>query len=162
MEEWRDIEGYEGLYQVSNEGRVRNISKNPYKMMKPHYNQRGYCQVALSKNNKYIMAAIHRLVAKAFIPNPSNLPQVNHKDEKKDNNIVENLEWCDNKYNSRYGTRGERIGEKHRGVKFSEERKMKMRGENHPFFGKHHTLESKMKMSANRKRKHHSEETKVK
>lgn len=162
MEEWRDIEGYEGIYQVSNEGRVRNISKNPYKMMKPHCNQRGYCQVTLSKNNKYIMAAIHRLVAKAFIPNPSNLPQVNHKDEKKDNNIVENLEWCDNKYNSNYGTRGERIGEKLKGIKFSEERKIKMRGENHPFFGKHHTLESKLKISSNRKLKHHSEETKEK
>lgn len=162
MEQWKDIENYEGLYQVSDEGRVRNISKNPYKLMKPHYNQRGYLLVALSKNGLPLHKLVHRLVAEAFIPNPNNLPQVNHKDEKKDNNQVLNLEWCDNKYNSRYGTRGGRIGEKLRGIKFSEERKIKMRGENHPFFGKHHTLESKIKISASRKGKHHSEETKEK
>lgn len=151
MEEWRDVEGYEGIYQVSSGGRVKSMRRLKKsrgsgftevneKFIKLHLNQRGYCQAPLCKDNVVRMLAVHRLVAKAFIPNPDNLPQVNHRDECKTNNTVwfnedgtvdlekSNLEWCDNKYNSRYGTRGQRIGDKLRGVQFSDERKEKMKG----------------------------------
>ena len=106
MEEiWKDIPGYEGLYQVSNLGNVKSISwkntgaaKNLW--LKPH--NKGYYQVELVKNKVKKTYVVHRLVALAFIPNPQNLPVINHKDENKKNNRVENLEWCDFKYNNRY------------------------------------------------------------
>lgn len=106
MEEiWKDIVGYEGLYQVSNIGNVRSLNwkncgyaKNLW--LKPH--NKGYYQVELVKNKKKKTFVVHRLVSIAFIPNPENLPCVNHKDENKQNNCVENLEWCDYKYNNRY------------------------------------------------------------
>ena len=109
---WKAIAGYEGLYEVSNFGRVRSIeryrkSKNgsvaPVKSryLKPKIN-RGYYMYSLSKNAKLHFHNAHRLVAEAFIPNPLNLPQINHKDEDKLNNFVENLEWCDASYNTRY------------------------------------------------------------
>lgn len=112
MEEWRDIPGYEGIYQVSNLGRVRSLDRKVHhwkggfslikgRILTPNkQNTKGYYRVKL--DNKY--RAVHRLVAMAFIPNPDNLPQVNHKDENKLNNNVNNLEWCDNKYNTNYGT----------------------------------------------------------
>ena len=139
MEQWKDIDGYEGLYQVSSEGRIKSlrrykksrgdgITEIGEKLMKLHLNQRGYCQVPLCKDNMVRMFAVHRLVAQAFIPNPDNLPQVNHKNEDKTLNTVENLEWCTNEYNSRYGTRGQRIGDKLRGVQFSDERREKLKG----------------------------------
>ena len=108
MEEiWKDIEGYEGLYQVSNMGRVRSLKYKNERILKPR-KQSGYYKVLLY-NNETREYLIHRLVANAFIPNPDNLPQVNHKDEDKANNCVSNLEWCTQKYNSSYGTRGKRI-----------------------------------------------------
>lgn len=103
---WRDIPGYKGLYQVSNIGRVRNKHKNL--ILIPGKSSRGYLLVCLCKNGIQKTFKVHRLVATAFIPNPDNLPQVNHKDENKLNNNLENLEWCDAKYNSNYGTRNER------------------------------------------------------
>ena len=121
MEEiWKDIEGYEGRYQVSNLGRVRSLDQtyiqpNPHngtlqkvtrkgKILKQSLCKPGYLFVELSAGNKeYTHHDIHRLVAKAFIPNPENLEMVNHKDEDKTNNCVWNLEWCSNKYNSHYG-----------------------------------------------------------
>lgn len=107
---WRPIEGYES-YQVSNLGRVKNLRGW---LMKPFSNKKGYLLMHLSKNNKSKFMQLHRLVASAFIPNPENLPQVNHKDEDKTNNTVfinldgsvnnakSNLEWCDCSYNMRY------------------------------------------------------------
>ena len=71
----------------------------------------GYLQVHLSKNGKHYAKSIHRLVAQTFIPNPNNYSQVNHKDEKRDNNNVENLEWCNCKYNNNYGNRNKKISE---------------------------------------------------
>ena len=112
-EEWRDIEGYEGLYQVSNLGRVRSLNCRGHKgcigILTPRLDGKGYEMVALYKEGKARNTKVHRLVAQAFIPNPNNYPQVNHKDEDKTNNNVDNLEWCTNEYNHNYGTRNERV-----------------------------------------------------
>lgn len=103
IEEWKDIKEYEGLYQISNLGNVRSLKWGKKRILIPQ-NIRGYSKVILCKDGKGKMYAIHRLVAQAFIPNPDNLPCVNHKDECKTNNTVDNLEWCDYKYNNNYGT----------------------------------------------------------
>lgn len=103
MEEWKNIIGYEGLYEVSNKGNVRNVRRNT--LLKLSKNYYGYIRVALSKNGIKTWLRVHRLVAQAFLPNPDNLPQINHKDEDKLNNCVENLEWCTAKYNNNYGDR---------------------------------------------------------
>ena len=94
MEEWRDIIEYEGLYQISNKGRVKSLGNNKNRKekilsLKPI---NGYMRVFLYKNGKPKPYSVHRLVAIAFIPNPNNYPEVNHIDEDKTNNIVENLE----------------------------------------------------------------------
>ena len=115
MEEiWRDIKGYEGKYQVSNLGRVKSLyykCKMGYNgkskllgIYKNRNNDYGYYFTPLNKNGKHKNFFIHRLVAEAFIPNPNNLPCVNHIDEDKSNNKVDNLEWCSYKYNVNYGT----------------------------------------------------------
>lgn len=117
MEIWKDIKGYEGLYQVSNQGRVRSLYKG-VRILKTR-NNKGYLRVALYKENKYKHISIHRLVAEAFLPNPKNLPQVNHKSEIKTDNRVENLEWCDSKYNDNYGNRNNKLSRKNRNNKFS-------------------------------------------
>ena len=110
MEEWKSIPGYEGIYEVSNLGRVRSVErcdrfnrKIVSKILKPNYVS-GYLRVGMYKNKTFKYYLIHRLVAQAFLPNPDNLPQVNHKDEDKSNNRVDNLEWCDRSYNMNYGT----------------------------------------------------------
>lgn len=106
MEEWKNVIGYEGLYEVSNKGNVRNVRRNTLlRLTKTNY---GYIQVSLYKNGIRTGLKVHRLVAEAFIPNPDNLPQVNHKDEDKTNNNVTNLEWCTAKYNNNYGNRLEK------------------------------------------------------
>lgn len=112
---WKDIKGYEGLYQVSNFGRVKSLvnNKGQYreKILNPIIGN-GYYRVRLFKNKQNKLYSVHRLVAEAFIPNPDNLPQVNHRDENKLNNSVDNLEWCDNKFNMNYGTARQRMVEK--------------------------------------------------
>lgn len=104
-----------GLYQVSNLGRVKSL--NYRHSSKEHIlatmNCRGYMKVGLSKASNVKMYHIHRLVAEVFIPNPNDLPEVNHKDENKLNNCVDNLEWCGHKYNSNYGTRAKRLSISH-------------------------------------------------
>ncbi len=98
MEIWKDIEGYEGLYQVSNLGRVRSNNK----LLHLNKNTYGYKHVTLSKGNIQKTALVHRLVASAFIENPLKLPQINHKDGNKNNNAVSNLEWVTQKSNNRH------------------------------------------------------------
>ena len=100
IEEWRPIVGFEGLYEVSNTGQVRNCRG---KLLRPGLNHNGYLKCVLCKNGKAKTIYIHRLVAQAFISNPDNLPEINHKDEDKTNNRVDNLEFCDRKYNVNYG-----------------------------------------------------------
>lgn len=109
MEEWKKIPGYEGLYEVSNMGNVRNVRRN--KLLRLSKTNNRYIRVSLCKNGIKTGLTVHRLVAEAFLPNPDNLPEVNHKDEDKTNNRVENLEWCDHKYNMNYGTRNIRAKE---------------------------------------------------
>ena len=98
---FKDIKNYEGLYQVSNLGRVYSYYKN--KILFPG-NNKGYLQINLTKDKISKKFFIHRLVAETFIPNPNNLPCVNHIDEDKTNNCVDNLEWCSYKYNINYGS----------------------------------------------------------
>ena len=118
-EQWKPIAGYEGLYEVSNLGRVKSIARLvPYPNGKGHnYPERirrintdraGYKYVDLWKDGKGRSAKVHRLVAQTFIPNPSHLPEVNHINEDKTDNRAENLEWCTAEYNSNFGTRKER------------------------------------------------------
>lgn len=102
MEEWKTIEEFP-QYKVSNLGRVVNIKKN--KLMTITIRPNGYCVVKLSKNNIARERKVHRLVAIAFILNPNNYDCVNHKNEDKTDNRVENLEWCDHQYNNTYGNR---------------------------------------------------------
>lgn len=102
----KDIKNYEGLYAITEDGSVWSYKSK--KFLKPKLNNSGYHFVDLYKNGKAKGHLIHRLVAEAFIPNPKGLPQVNHKDEDKNNNCASNLEWCDAKYNMNYGTRTEK------------------------------------------------------
>lgn len=100
IEIWKDIKGYEGLYQISNCGNVKSLKTNKNLYLS---DSKGYQRVGLYKG-KRIMYAVHRLVAETFIPNPNNYPCVNHKDYNKKNNNVTNLEWCNHKYNNNYGS----------------------------------------------------------
>lgn len=147
IEEWRDIKGYEGIYQVSSLGRVKSCErdvhfiKNTGTHFTKHYKERilspnlstpGYLTVMLYRDNRdggpkqSKRLQIHILVAQAFIPNPDNLPQINHIDENKTNNIVSNLEWCTRKYNMNYGTLPSRIRNKNKGKKITDEMREKI------------------------------------
>lgn len=126
QEEWKSIIGYEGLYEVSNKGNVKSLKRavsvekkgNSYnktieeKIKVPSIDNKGYLRVGLHNSTGRKTFMVHRLVASAFIPNPENKPCINHKDENKTNNNVENLEWCTEWENSIYGNRSRKIGEK--------------------------------------------------
>ena len=109
-EYWKDILGFDGQYMVSNLGRVKN-NKTKH-ILKPHIQNKGYLFLSLPQDKKHKTAYIHRLVASAFIPNPDNLPQVNHINEIKTDNRVENLEYCTNSYNMNYGSRNKKDADK--------------------------------------------------
>ena len=122
-EKWKDIEGFEGRYKISNFGRVKSVERTVYyrgtnqtcadfdvakycpEIILKTFVARGYEHISLRKGSKSKTYSIHRLVATHFIPNPNNYPSINHKDENKLNNKSDNLEWCTHKYNSNYGTR---------------------------------------------------------
>lgn len=118
-EQWKSAVGYEQYLEVSTLGRVRRISHSFVKrngrickvkscILKPNHSRKGYLLVNV-KGGKLV--SLHRLVAMAFIPNPKNLPEINHIDENKENNKISNLEWCTHKENSQHGTRNKRISE---------------------------------------------------
>lgn len=109
---WKPVVGYENLYEVSNFARVKSLKFGKERILKPGTNRYGYLHVNLYKNNKRKDFLVHRLVAEAFIPNPDNLPLVNHKDENPSNNFSTNLEWCTNEYNLNYGTAQQRKSHK--------------------------------------------------
>lgn len=102
---WKDIKGYEGLYQVSNLGRVKSFKGVSERILKPQFDNKGYTHVHLCKNSRRTQVTVHRLVAEAFIQNKENKPQVNHIDEDKTNNMVSNLEWMTANENNNHGTR---------------------------------------------------------
>lgn len=109
---WKPINGYEERYEVSNLGNVASLKYargSNRRILKQSKNTWGYSQVTLSKNKAKKNVAVHRLVAEAFVDNPKALPQVNHKDENKNNNRADNLEWCDSSYNINYGERTVRV-----------------------------------------------------
>lgn len=121
METWKSVKNYDGLYEVSSTGLVRSVmrkvwnpGRNCYRTQYPRIlrlstDDKGYNRVTLSKDGKVKQHLVHRLVAEAFIPNPNNLPQINHKSEVTNDNRVENLEWCTNEYNCNYGSHNENI-----------------------------------------------------
>ena len=124
---WKDIPCYEGIYKVSNTGKVKSLERKvkgkngsirtrKEKILKPKKRSDGYLEVNLWIEGKYKTMKIHRLVCEAFLPNPYNLPEVNHINEDKEDNILENLEYCDRKYNCNFGTAIERRTKKQKGV----------------------------------------------
>lgn len=135
-EVWKDVCGYEGLYQVSNMGFVKHLATRCGKgtgnyarkehLVRQHKNNKGYYVVDLYRKNERKTMLVHRLVALAFVPNPMLMSVVNHKDETTDNNNADNLEWCSQKYNMNYGTIRQRIakGNGKPVVQFDKERKI--------------------------------------
>lgn len=107
-ERWKQIDEWPDYY-VSNLGRVKSTKFDKERFLKPHKDHDGYMHVTLCSNGKVKTYTIHRLVAKAFIPNPAGLPCVNHRDEITYNNVVSNLEWCSVQYNNLYGTAIQRM-----------------------------------------------------
>lgn len=146
---WKDIKyiddngnliDFSNHYQISNFGRIKNSKNN--KILKTQLNK-GYLRINLRYNGKVKWFLVHRLVAYMFLENPNNYKIINHKDENKLNNYLENLEWCDNKYNSNYGTSRVRCGEKISKTLSKKD----LKGENNPMYGKHLTEEHKQKIS---------------
>lgn len=131
VEEWRDIKGFEGFYQVSNLGRVKSLDRLVFagknanhqffhlrerilkqKTNLSHNGEKEYKQVTLHKCGSSKFCLVHRLVAEAFIPNPNKYPCINHRDENPSNNCYTNLEWCTYKYNNEYNNRVDRCKQK--------------------------------------------------
>ena len=103
----KNVVGYEGIYGITSCGKVWSYRNE--KFLTPLVGKDGYLFVHLYKDGKMKNYKIHRLVAEAYIPNSENLPQINHKDENKTNNCLQNLEWCDASYNINYGTRNKKV-----------------------------------------------------
>lgn len=153
MEEiWKDIEGYEGLYQVSNLGRIKSLGRTierigqkgksfkrtyPVKILKFGKDPKGYYRTSLALNGVNTTVKIHRIVAQAFIPNPNKLPQVNHIDGNKENNRVDNLEWCDNQENQDHAWKNglRKKGKEHWSYGKQPKWWTNQKGKNHPSYG---------------------------
>ena len=149
MEEeiWKPIKDYEGLYEVSNLGRVKSLNyrgTGKEKILKNTERSNGYLAIGLIKNGKTKMFRVHRLVAEAFIPNPENKPCVDHINTIRDDNRVENLRWVTYKENNNNQLTKKKYSENHR----------EQTGENHPMYGKHHSEETRKKMSKAKKGKY--------
>lgn len=141
MEIWKEIDGYNGVYFVSNLGQVKSIDhycsnrtgsgKQTGRVFKIQVSYKGYLRVALSKNKKKFHTSVHRLIAKAFIPNPENKPQVNHINGIKSDNRIENLEWCTNGENMTHAFKNNLVnlnyGEKHHNSKLSNDDVLRVR-----------------------------------
>ena len=167
---WKDIPGYEGLYKVSNTGKVFSCVTN--RELSVIQKKDGYtCITLCDKDHNKKQYRIHQLVAKAFIPNPNNYPFINHKNEIKNDNRVENLEWCSIKYNSSYGSAPKKISEKLKGAPKSKEaiekRRITMKEklsnmtkeERQAMFGRTMSEERKKQMSIERRKENLSQET---
>lgn len=136
---WKDIKDYEGLYQVSNLGRVKRLEWKRFsldkwqtmkeKILKQTISTTGYWHISLNKNGNHNTYKVHRLVARAFIPNSDDLPCINHKDNNPLNNKVENLEWCTYKYNN-YKDHNKKLSQSRLGKKASDETRQKLRDSN--------------------------------
>ena len=161
IELWKWIPGYEGYYMASTHGRIKSVDRYvgykksgqrlmKGKILKQSTDKGGYKIVQLNKNGKEKLFTVHRLVAQVFLENSSNLPQVNHKDENKQNNNVDNLEWISPKDNMNYGTRNERMSNSLKGRTFTEEHRKNISKVRK---GKHHTEEAKKKISKSLKGK---------
>ena len=122
---WRSVDGYEGYYQVSNNGKIRSVDRSIINskgikrkirgsQLKLTPDKDGYLKTTLCKNNKKENVFVHRVVASTFIDNEDTLPEVNHKDENKTNNTIKNLEWCTSQYNTNYGERNKKINKNRR------------------------------------------------
>lgn len=109
---WKNIEGYEGIYEISNYGRIKNVKRGS--LVQHCLNKVGYAVVKLPKEGKRVHHKLHRLIANAFLPNPNNYPVINHKDEVKANNNLSNLEWCTHQYNNTYNQIHYRRNKSHR------------------------------------------------
>lgn len=156
LEVWKDIPGYEGLYQVSDFGRVKSLSfkrSGKERILKQGIKKQGYHHVCLRKDNKNNWFLVHRLVAKCFLEPIEGKEIVNHKDENPSNNHVNNLEWCTYQYNCNYGTLKERQ---------SKLQRKRFKYQKHPMNGKQHTEEAKQKIREANTGKHLSEKTKNK
>ena len=125
-EVWKPVVGFEGLYEVSNKGRVRSVDRDIIRsdgkvqhkkgvVLKQFITNKGYPYVMVNKDYKQHLKTVHRLVAQTFIPNPNNCPVVNHKDEDKTNNCVENLEWCTQSHNMTWNDVHKRVAQKLKG-----------------------------------------------
>lgn len=141
---WKTVVTPDGIYKnymVSSLGRIKSLNYHggrKEKILRPYNDGYGYLKIDIRENGVRKTYRIHRLVAYAFIPNIDQLPEINHRDEDKHNNVVTNLEWCTREYNINYGSRTKRA---------SKARKGKYCGKNSPNYGKHHSEETKKKMS---------------
>ena len=132
FEKWKDVVGYVGYYQISNFGRVKSLDRNETNKngvirrlkgsLKNTFISGGYVLVTLSKNNVNESHCIHRLVAEAFIPNPNNLDEVNHKDRVRKNNLISNLEWCTSRENTHHARTRMKSSSKYVGVSYVKEK----------------------------------------
>lgn len=168
MEEvWKDIVGYEGLYQISNLGRVKSLNykhTGKERILKDRKTNKGYLRAVLYKEGKQKQFLVHRLVAEAFVPNPENKPCIDHIDTNPLNNVCTNLRWVTQKENCNNSLSKEHYSKTKKGKKrkpFSEEHKKHiseaMSGENNPNYGKHHSEETKVKMSEAKQGKYDGE-----